>query len=77
MTANRDELNLEEMNQVTGGDGFGQTGNPAYCMHPSKHYIGGSRKENGKTLYRYECDSCHNTIWRDEEPRGGGAEGTW
>ena len=77
MKENKNELKLEEMNQMSGGGGFGETGNPAYCPHPSKLYIGGSKIENGKTLYRYECNCCHKTIWREKKPEGGGAEGSW
>ncbi len=77
MKENRDELAPEEMDRAAGGYNFGDTANPAYCRHPSKHYIGGSKKENGKTLYRYECDRCRNTIWREEEPGPGGVEGSW
>ena len=71
-----DQQNLEEMSQTAGGGGFGETGNPAYCTHPSKRYIGGSKKENGKTLYKYECNYCRNTIWREEEPEPGGVGGS-
>ena len=77
MTENKNELNLKEMNQTAGGGTIEGTGNRAYCIHPSKHYIGGSKKENGKTLYQYECDYCHNTLWREEEPGPGGVGGSW
>ena len=77
MKENKNELKQEEMNQTAGRGGYGETGNPAYCTHPSKRYIGGSKKENGKTLYRYECNYCHNTLWREEEPGPGGVGGSW
>ena len=78
MKENKDELNPEEMNRAAGGgSGFGEIPNPAYCNHPTKHYIGGSKKENGKTLYQYECNRCRSTIWREEEPEPGGAGGSW
>ena len=57
MAENRKEVNLNEIEKVSGGIVH------RTCWHQKKSLTGESKTENGVVYYQLKCDKCGELFW--------------
>jgi len=72
MEDSKKELNMEEIQDVSGGSGVS-------CHHIRlSEYCGEKKVQNGKTLYLWKCDHCKRFVWDPRDPNASvGVIGDW
>ncbi len=57
MAENRKEVNLNEIEQATGGIVH------RVCRHQNKSPTGENKTKNGVVYYQFKCDNCGELFW--------------